>query len=79
MECTLQIDERLLAEAREAAGTADVHRLVEMGLRELVRQRRLSSLVDSFGTVDLALSGEELHRLRRADLTRLALHEHEPQ
>ncbi len=37
-----------------------------MGLRELVRQRRLTSLVDSFATLDLAMSGVELHGGTRA-------------
>jgi hypothetical protein len=73
MECTLVIDERLLDDARKASGTSEIQALVEMGLRELIRRQRAEELVRSFGTFDLGMTDDDLHRLRRADLDRLDL------
>ena len=71
MECTLVIDQHLLDEARQVTGTAEVQDLVAMGLRELVRQRRLDAFAARFGTYSIETTPEELRRLRRAELVRL--------
>lgn len=49
--------------------------LIELGLRELVRQRKLRELVDSFGTYDLTMTEGDLFHLRRQDLAGLGLDE----
>ncbi len=75
MERTVVIDERLLEEARQAAGTADDRQVVEMGLRELVRQQQIKALIASFGTFDLDMTDDELRQLRRSEIKRLGLGE----
>jgi Arc/MetJ family transcription regulator len=72
MRTTVEIDDRLLEAARRATGTAEVQALVELGLQELVRQQQRQALVESFGSFDLALTDQDLARLRQAELGRLA-------
>ena len=54
---------------------SEVQALIELGLRELVRQRKLRELVDSFGTYDLTMTEGDLFHLRRQDLAGLGLDE----
>jgi len=61
---TVVIDDKLLEEARQLLGTRGVRATIEAGLREVVRRRRLEELRRSLGTLDLALTSEELERLR---------------
>jgi hypothetical protein len=75
MERTVTIDERLLDEARRAAGAIDDRQVVEMGLRELVRRQQVKALVDSFGTFDLDMTDEDLRRLRQLEIKRLEFDE----
>jgi Arc/MetJ family transcription regulator len=64
MRRTVVIDDGLLEEARETLGTASIRATIEAGLREAIRRRRLASLADALGTVDLDLTSFELERLR---------------
>ena len=61
---TVVIDDKLLDEARQVLGTRGIRATIEAGLREAVRRRRLEELRRSLGTVDLALTREELEALR---------------
>ena len=70
MELTVAVDEHLLDGARQAAGTTDDRRVVEMGLRELVRQQQVKALIGSFGTFDLTLTGGDLLKLRCSEIDR---------
>jgi len=67
MRRTVVMDDKLLEEAREALGTKSIRETIELGLREVVRRHRLEELRRSLGTVDLALTPEELQRLRDAE------------
>ncbi|HLE80695.1 MAG TPA: type II toxin-antitoxin system VapB family antitoxin [Dehalococcoidia bacterium] len=67
MRRTVVMDDKLLEEAREALGTKSIRETIELGLREVVRRHRLEELRRSLGTVDLALTPEELKRLRDAE------------
>lgn len=64
MKTTVVIDEDLLREAVKAAGVKTRREAIELGLRELVRQKNLEALRQELGTYDLGLSLEELERLR---------------
>lgn len=64
MRRTVVIDDNLLEEARQALGTRGVRETIEAGLREAVRRQRLEELRRSLGRIDLALTPEELARLR---------------
>lgn len=66
MRRTVVVDDKLLEQAREALGTKTIRETIELGLRQVVRRHRLEELRRSLGTVDLALTPEELQRLRDA-------------
>ena len=66
MRRTVVIDDELLEEARRILGTKGVRDTVEAGLREAIRRRRLEDLRRSLGKVELALTPEDLARLRDA-------------
>jgi len=64
MKTTVIIDDELLSQAMEAAGTKTKRETIETGLRELVRKRNMTALRQELGTFDLGLSIEELEVLR---------------
>ncbi len=61
---TVVIDEDLLNEALKVSGAKTKREVIAAGLRELVRRENLEALRRELGTFDLALSPEELERLR---------------
>lgn len=61
---TVFIDDGLLQEAMRVTGVKTKKQVIAAGLRELVRRRNLEALRQELGTFDLALSLEELKRLR---------------
>jgi Arc/MetJ family transcription regulator len=61
---TVVIDDGLLKEAMKVIGAKTKKQAISAGLRELVRRRNLEALRQEAGTYDLALSSEELERLR---------------
>jgi Arc/MetJ family transcription regulator len=72
MQRTLEIDEKLLAEAQAALGEDDVQEVVTAGLREIVRARKLQELARAVGTEDLVdMTVEELLALRAKEAARL--------
>ena len=64
MKTTVIIDDKLLSQAMEAAGTKTKRETIEIGLRELVRRRNMAALRQELGTFDLELSIEDLEVLR---------------
>lgn len=61
---TVVIDDELLKEAMKVTGAKTKKQAISAGLKELVRRRNLEGLRQEAGTYDLALSSEELERLR---------------
>ena len=61
---TVVIDDDLLYKAMQASGARTKRQAITTALRELVRRRNLEALRQEAGTYDLALSPEELERLR---------------
>jgi Arc/MetJ family transcription regulator len=61
---TVVIDDELLNEALKASGAKTKKEVIAAGLRELVRRQNLEALRRELGTFDIALSPEELERLR---------------
>ena len=61
---TVVIDDELLDEAMRAAGARTKRQVISDGLRELIRRKNLDAFRRELGTFDLALSTEELERLR---------------
>ena len=63
---TVFIDDGLLDEAMKASGARTKKQAITTGLKELVRRKNLEALRQELGTFDLALSLEELEKLRNA-------------
>lgn len=61
---TVVIDDELLDEAMRVAGAKTKRQAISDGLRELIRRKNLEAFRRELGTFDLALSTEELERLR---------------
>ena len=61
---TVVIDDDLLKEAMKVIGARTKKQAISAGLRELVRRKNLEALRQEAGTYDLALSLEELEKLR---------------
>jgi Arc/MetJ family transcription regulator len=61
---TVIIDDELLDEAMRASGAKSKKEAITTGLQELIRKKNLEAFRRELGTFDLALSLEELERLR---------------
>jgi len=61
---TVVIDDELLDEAMRVGGARTKRQAISDGLRELIRRKNLEAFRRELGTFDLALSTEELERLR---------------
>ncbi len=65
MKTTLDIDEDLLKQAKEALNAATIKETVHAGLEAVVRQRKLKELADAFGTIAFEISSDDLRTQRR--------------
>jgi len=61
---TVIIDDELLDEAMKVSGAKTKKQAIANGLKELIRRKNLEALRQEAGTFDLALSLEELEKLR---------------
>jgi len=61
---TVVVDDELLREAMKVIGAKTKKQAISAGLKELVRRKNLEALRQEAGTYDLALSPEELEKLR---------------
>jgi Arc/MetJ family transcription regulator len=61
---TVVIDDKLLDEAMRVSGAKTKKQAITTGLKELIRRKNLEALRQELGTYDLALSLEELEKLR---------------
>lgn len=64
MRLTLTVDPELLETVRRLAGTRTKREALNLALREFVRRRRLAGIITRGGTVDLAVSLEDLLKRR---------------
>ena len=74
MKTTLDIDEELLKQAKEALNAATFKETVRASLEAVVRQRKLRALADSFGSIEFDMSPEDLRRQRRKGTRRHGPH-----
>jgi Arc/MetJ family transcription regulator len=65
MKTTLDIDEDLLKQAKEALSATTIKETVRASLEAVVRQRKLKDLADAFGSISFDMSPEELRTQRR--------------
>jgi Arc/MetJ family transcription regulator len=68
MKTTLDIPEKLLAEAMKAAGATTKRDAVMRALEEFNRRDRLRKLTERLGSSDTFMSPEELSELRGREL-----------
>lgn len=61
---TVVLDDALLAEAMRVSGAKTKKQAITTGLKELIRRKNLDALRKELGTFDLAISSEELEKLR---------------
>ena len=61
---TVFIDDELIEEAMKVSGVKTKKQVIAAGLRELIRRENLEALRRELGTFDLALSLDELEKLR---------------
>lgn len=61
---TVIIDDELLNEAMKASGAKTKREAITTGLKELIRRKNVEALRQELGTFDLALSLDELEKLR---------------
>lgn len=65
MRSTIDIDERVLAEAMKVANVRTKRELIDLSLKELVRQKRRERLQAKLGKLSLDLSASKLEKARR--------------
>ena len=65
MRSTIDIDERVLAEAMKVANVRTKKELIDLSLKELVRQKRRERLQAKLGKLSLDLSVIQLEKMRK--------------
>ena len=65
MKTTIDLDKRLLDQAKQALGTGTIKGTVEASLLTVVRRRQLQDLARALGTIPLDLTPERLRAQRR--------------
>ncbi len=65
MRSTIDIDERVLAEAMKVANVRTKKELIDLSLKELVRQKRRERLQAKLGKFSLDLSAIRLEKMRK--------------
>ena len=61
---SVEIDDRLLEEAKRLSGTRTKRATIEAALRELVRRRKAAELARLAGKVKIALTPRDLREMR---------------
>lgn len=64
MRSTIEIDDRLLKEAMSITKFVTKKKLINAGLEELIRTKRIERLVNRLGKESLKLSLKDLGRMR---------------
>jgi Arc/MetJ family transcription regulator len=68
MRSTIDIDKELLEEAKALTGARTKKELIDLSLRELIRGKRREHLAALFGSGVLAISPDEIEKMREDDL-----------
>ena len=72
MKTTLDIPERLLAEAGELSGLRTKRAVVMSALDEFIASRRRQRLIEALGTVELTITPEDIRAGRDMNSDKLA-------
>ena len=64
MRSTIDIDEKLIKEAQKLVKVQTKKELINLSLKELIRQKRIERLIKRYGTSPVNLTLKELERMR---------------
>jgi Arc/MetJ family transcription regulator len=67
MRATIDIDDKLLAEARQLTSAKTKKELINLSLRELIRKKRVEHLLGRYGTSPVDITTEDVAKARRDD------------
>ena len=67
MRATIDIDERLLNEAKQITKIKTKKDLINASLAEIIRQKRIEHLTSLFGTSPIDITLKDLEELRKDD------------
>lgn len=64
MRATLDIDERLIEEAKRITGVKTKKELINLSLRELIRKKRIEHLISLYGSSPVDLTVRDIEKFR---------------
>lgn len=64
MRATLDIDERLIEEAKRITGVKTKKDLINLSLRELIRKKRIEHLISLYGSSPVDLTVRDIEKFR---------------
>jgi Arc/MetJ family transcription regulator len=62
---TVEIDEKLLEKAMKISGTKTKKKVIEEGLKELIKSINRNLFIKELGTFDIELSLKDLEKMRK--------------
>ncbi|MBU4320130.1 MAG: type II toxin-antitoxin system VapB family antitoxin [Thermodesulfovibrionales bacterium] len=65
MRATIDIDDKLMDEAKRLTNIKTKKELVNLSLREIIRRKRLEHLISLFGTSPIDISLKDVEEFRR--------------
>lgn len=65
MRATIDIDDKLIEEAKKITKIKTKKELINLSLRELIRQKRLEHLISLFGTSPIDISLKDIEEFRK--------------
>jgi hypothetical protein len=67
MRATIDIDDKLIEEAKKITKIKTKKELINLSLKELIRQKRLEHLISLFGTSPIDISLKDIEEFRKDD------------
>lgn len=65
MRATIDIDDKLIEEAKKITKIKTKKELINLSLKELIRQKRLEHLISLFGTSPIDISLKDIEEFRK--------------
>jgi Arc/MetJ family transcription regulator len=65
MRATIDIDDKLLEEAKKLTSIKTKKDLINLSLRELIRKKRIEHLLSLYGTSPVNLTPEDVEKFRK--------------
>lgn len=65
MRSTIDIDDRLIEEAKKLTSVKTKKELINLSLKELIRKKRIEHLLSLFGTSPIDITLEDIEKFRK--------------